>query len=257
MAGRAWGNGNGGGIGGTGVYLKAVIEHCTIVDNTAWESGSGIYVNVGTSAGGGGDPNTRLTVRNCILWNKRLLAPFRNSYEEISISQGGETRKDNPHFAVSYSNIRGGWTGTGIIDDDPLFLGAANGNYQLASESICIDAGSPIAGISQDIAGNPRPSPAGGNPDMGAYEHQRGAGGGKIEAIEEFDFYISNTDRAMMGRIPAGSFSMGETQNDFFMDESALPVHTVQLDSFYGVNGDSSVNVFDLVMVQATLVRVM
>ena len=42
---------------------------------------------------------------------------------------------------------------------------------------------------------------------------------------------------------------MGETQNDFFMDESALPVHTVQLDSFYGVNGDSSVNVFDLVMV--------
>ena len=35
VAGRDWGNGNGGGIGGTGVYLKAVIEQCTIVDNTA------------------------------------------------------------------------------------------------------------------------------------------------------------------------------------------------------------------------------
>jgi hypothetical protein len=46
-------------------------------------------------------------------------------------------------ITVTYSDISGGWTGTGNIDADPLFTDAAGGDYSLAEGSPCIDAGSP------------------------------------------------------------------------------------------------------------------
>lgn len=72
----------------------------------------------------------------------------------------------------SYSCIQNwGSNGTGNISDDPLFVNAGNGNYQISSSSPCINAGNPshlYDPNEMDINGRPRI--VGGRVDMGAYE---------------------------------------------------------------------------------------
>ena len=53
-------------------------------------------------------------------------------------------------MTVTYSDVMGGWSGTGNIDADPLFVDPLNGDFHLghfatgqASDSPCIDAGDP------------------------------------------------------------------------------------------------------------------
>ncbi|MCK4696190.1 MAG: PKD domain-containing protein, partial [Candidatus Cloacimonetes bacterium] len=81
---------------------------------------------------------------NSILWN--------DSPQEIYINTGSVT--------ATYSDIQGGWTGTGNIDSDPLFVDPANGDYHLQEGSICIDAGDPDPQYND---------PDGTIADMGAY----------------------------------------------------------------------------------------
>lgn len=61
---------------------------------------------------------------------------------------------------VSYSDVQGGYQGTGNIDADPLFLDYTNGNLRLQQYSPAIDAGNNDApgllGITTDLDGNPR-----------------------------------------------------------------------------------------------------
>jgi len=104
-------------------------------------------------------------VTNCILWG--------DSPDEIS---GGTP-------AVSYSDIQGGFPGTGNIDMNPLFVDPEDGDLHLLPGSPCIDAANNIAvpsEITTDLDGNPRfvdnpyvvDTGLGDPPivDMGAYE---------------------------------------------------------------------------------------
>ena len=52
-----------------------------------------------------------------------------------------------------------------------MFADTANGDYHLSNYSPAIGAGTSSGAPSTDIEGNPRPNPAGSNPDMGAYEN--------------------------------------------------------------------------------------
>jgi hypothetical protein len=83
---------------------------------------------------------------------------------------------------VSYSDVQGGWAGTGNIDANPLFLNAPS-DLRLGSGSPAVDSGNNAAvpgGVTTDIAGLPRffddpgvvDTGAGTPPivDMGAYE---------------------------------------------------------------------------------------
>jgi hypothetical protein len=45
---------------------------------------------------------------------------------------------------VQWSDVQGGWPGTGNIDADPLWADAANGDFSLLPGSPCIDTGSPF-----------------------------------------------------------------------------------------------------------------
>ena len=86
-----------------------------------------------------------------------------------SIFWGNETDGANlsgSNLNVSYSDVQGGFAGTGNIDADPLFVDAANGNYRLGVGSPCTDKGTPIGAPTHDIQGTPRDTA----PDMGAYE---------------------------------------------------------------------------------------
>jgi hypothetical protein len=111
-----------------------------------------------------------LVLANCILWDG-----------------GNETWTTDGTITVSYSNVQGGFGGTGNIDVDALFVDPAGGDLRLQPGSTCIDAGDNLAvpaGVITDLDGNPRfahdpctpdtGNPDGTNPpvDMGAYEFQ-------------------------------------------------------------------------------------
>ena len=131
-----------------------------------------------TTAGGNGVlflNNSNLIMLNSILWNN----------DDSQIWYG-----DGSIINIAYSNVEGGEnsfynynTGTynwldGNIESDPCFSYIDEYIYSLFNYSPVIGSGIDSLQIegtwyyatSTDIAGNPRPNPAGSNPDMGAYE---------------------------------------------------------------------------------------
>jgi predicted outer membrane repeat protein len=134
---------------------RASITNCTISGNvTVFYEGGGIAFN------GANNP----AVKNCILWE--------NLPDEIKIFSGSAT--------VSYSDVKGGWSGTGNLNIDPMFADAANGDFHLkssagrwetssgtwvndAATSPCVDAGDAAASWSDE------PAPSGERVNLGAY----------------------------------------------------------------------------------------
>ncbi len=129
-------------------YSGLLLTNCTFSGNLSRSGyGSGLYSGFYSS----------VTIRNCILLD--------------GISSG-----PNASLSVTYSNIAGGYAGTGNIDTDPCFLDPGywdpngtpgdadddfwvNGDYHLRPGSPCIDAGDPIyvAGPNEtDMDGDPR-----------------------------------------------------------------------------------------------------
>jgi hypothetical protein len=94
------------------------LNDCTIADNDALNgTGGGIY-----------DQAAAGVVRNSIIWGN-------------AASFGGD-QIDSSATSVSYSDVEGGWTGTGNISSDPLFVSAGTGDYQLSTSSPCKNTGS-------------------------------------------------------------------------------------------------------------------
>ena len=128
---------NGGGI--FGLYFDGTLTNCTFWGNSASYSGGGMFNQesspeltnctfVGNSANSGGgmyNVSASPVLTNCVLWG--------DSYDEIyNISSAPD---------VSYSDIQGGYSGTGNIAANPRFADANNGDFHLLCDSPCIDAG--------------------------------------------------------------------------------------------------------------------
>jgi hypothetical protein len=149
-------SGNSAGVGGGGMYnynASPTIINCIFSGNTAGSIGGSMY-NFTSSP----------IITNCIIYGNN------SGIDDISSST-----------TVTYSDVQGGYSGAGNIDQDPLFVNAPSyttapftgGNYNLQKSSHCINAGSNAAlpaGITTDLAGNQRI--IGGTVDMGAYENQ-------------------------------------------------------------------------------------
>ena len=129
---------------GGGIYFRnhqPVLAHNTICGNQAAGTGGGIY-----------DYDTySMTIINCIVWE--------NLPDQIvAVSPD-----------VRYSDIQGGWSGSGNIDTDPLFAAAAQFDYHLTYDSPCRNSGYDLpSALAQDFEEDPRI--AGGQADMGADE---------------------------------------------------------------------------------------
>jgi parallel beta-helix repeat protein len=136
-------DGNNGGTRGGGISIYSCSPEITgnlIINNHAGQCGGGIYgyssnsdiINntvVGNSSGIGGGLATSYSsfnIVNTIFWD--------NNNTQIGIFDGGPP-------TVSYSDIQGGYAGTGNIDCDPVFCDAAGGDYTLDRSSCCIGAG--------------------------------------------------------------------------------------------------------------------
>jgi hypothetical protein len=168
---------NGNAAGGAGVYCDTsspTIQNCVIAKNSA-SLGGGLFCynsspliwhvtfygnDVSVSGGGmylksGSDP----TVRNSILWND-------------SAPASPEIHLDGASVTVEYSDVDGGWPGTGNIDANPDFADTADDDYHIEYSSPCRDTGFYFAGNPKmDFEWDDRK--AYGNPDMGADEfHQ-------------------------------------------------------------------------------------
>ncbi|NQV15823.1 T9SS type A sorting domain-containing protein [bacterium] len=193
ITGNSAGGGSGGGI--SCWYASATIKNCIIrnnsnhgisnafgagvsVDNCIINNNYGSDYGGGISAGGGSSP----IIINCTIVNNDS---YHHTSTGIYAISGGTVInsivRDNigsdvsiiqGTTSVTYSNIEGGFAGTGNIDTNPLFVDASNHDYHLSDDSPCIGAGLDTAIVpNTDIDGNPRPNPAGSNPDMGAYEN--------------------------------------------------------------------------------------
>ncbi|MBN2017229.1 MAG: hypothetical protein JW794_03735 [Candidatus Cloacimonetes bacterium] len=174
-------NSIGGGIGCDNANCD--LRNVTVINNTS-SLGGGIYcwdcnpvfnnitVTNNTANFGGGiacrftaNPN----ILNSILWN--------NSPEEIYLDT-------NSSITITYSDIEGGYTGTGNIDSDPLFADAANDDYHLtwdnfpvpdATMSPCINTGDPASPFDPDATIT----------DMGAYYFDRSAAAPVITGVTD------------------------------------------------------------------------
>ena len=131
--------------------------NCTVADNEARDSG-----------GGGVSSEFGPTFTNCIIWG---------NYDDLGTDNFETTA------TVTYSDVEGGYTGTGNVNDNPNFKAAGDDPYDLASASAAVDSGNAGATNypSTDILGRARvddpdtTNTGAGTPaysDMGAYEMQ-------------------------------------------------------------------------------------
>ncbi len=162
----------GGGIYCTGsdeFPLALTLNNVLIVDNRAQEGGGGGSVEYGqlevnhctVTRNSGGFNNgwhgaARIEVNNSIFYSNGRGADIIGGYEPITISysviEGGEG-------GVAFDVDGELEWGNGNIDADPLFRDAENGDFRLAEDSPCIDAGDPDS----------EPDPDGSRADMGAF----------------------------------------------------------------------------------------
>ncbi len=145
-----------------GLYdCNGSITNCTIANNTA----SGAF---------GGVQNCSATVTNTILWSN-IDSDAGTNTEQTQISGGSPfvnyccIQDDDPGSGT----IPFG-SGTGNMDDDPLYASPESGDYHLSPGSPCRNAGDPGGNYlgQLDIDGLVRVQD--GRVDVGAYEWQRG-----------------------------------------------------------------------------------
>ena len=121
-----------------GYHVEGATSLPLVTNNTISQNQYGVYC----------EDNSAIVMNNCIVWGDSTQA----IYTEAGCS-----------VTATYSDIEGGWTGTGNLDTDPLFVDPVTSDFHLDSNSLCIDAGDPASPLDPD---NTRA-------DMGAfYYHQ-------------------------------------------------------------------------------------
>jgi predicted outer membrane repeat protein len=176
---------------GVGNPSSATVINCTFSQNTG-PTGSGALGVTQTSTA---------TAANCVFWD--------NTPAGIALTESGA-------ILVSYSDVQGGWSGTGNINADPLFADPNAGNYRLGAGSPGIDAGDNTAvpgGVWYDLDGNrrfidsPLTADTGVGPpsvvDMGCYEYQGKFKAGDLNCDGAINFGDVNAFVLILGDLNA------------------------------------------------------
>jgi parallel beta-helix repeat protein len=158
---------------GGGLYLyygSPVFVNNTITGNSIENESTGVYA---VKEGGGIYTYYSNPVSvNTILWN--------DTPQEIFVADYGSP---NSTLTFAYSDLQGGQAGiangnlatinweAGNIDADPLFVDAANGDYQLQNESPAVDAGTAYFEWSGQVLVDLSPADYNSSaPDLGTFE---------------------------------------------------------------------------------------
>jgi hypothetical protein len=122
--------------------------------NTTFSGNSASINGGGMMSYAGSGPPASPWILNSILWGDTPNEIVRSGLATTS---------------ATYSDIQGGFTGTGNINSDPLFVNPGLGNFHIPSTSPCKDTGTSTGAPPADLEGYPRPY--NGLFDMGAYEY--------------------------------------------------------------------------------------
>lgn len=224
---------------GGGIYLvsgsSSVITNSVVTGNAAgtgtWEDGGGIFSNgalevysstiAGNYAGQGGGVHIAggtATITNSILWD--------------NTSGSGTSDEIFGSPTVSYSDIEGGFSGTGNLNLDPVFVTPAQagsgaptvlGDFHIQSTSNVIDQGTYTNAPTNDIDDQPRP--LGSGIDMGADEFANviyvtktddtrdGTCDADCSLREAVDATNAATEPVLVS-IPAGTYNITRIGND-------------------------------------------
>lgn len=167
--------------------------HVTFADNSTDPTGAmGGFPNYGLNSGGiynWGDFEAAASsaVESSILWD--------NTGTGI-LNEGG-----NSSATVNYTDIQGGWAGTGNINANPNFVGSFLPWPYEINGAPCVDAASSAQNV--DIRNLPRP--LGGARDMGAYEYSANGPTAVCAA------YTVNLDASCAGTLTPANISGGST----------------------------------------------
>ncbi|MGI4789571.1 MAG: Ig-like domain repeat protein [Janthinobacterium lividum] len=172
-------------VGNSAVYGGAIIcfgysagttliQNCLIAGNNATNFGGGIYndctntngtitianctLTANTAPTGGGMANYSGTGAGVITLTNDIL------YADTGYEIFSDPNSANGAFAT-FCDIQGGFSGTGNINADPLFVNSTS-DLHLMTGSPCLSAGTPSGAPTTTIDGRTRPNP----PSIGAYE---------------------------------------------------------------------------------------
>ncbi len=156
-------------VGGQ-LATEVTINSCVFAGNYAYASGGTIY--------NGWSNGARLTVLNSTFYNNAAGTSGAAIYGEASgllyiynsiFVSGNVAQLYGTITDVQYSDVAGGWVGTGNVSADPQFVSKVSGDYHLAPTSLLIDKGSNrYYQGALDLDGTARIK--GDIVDMGAYE---------------------------------------------------------------------------------------
>lgn len=125
-----------GAIGGTNCPMNATLRNCTFVNNIT--DGTDVNLLCYTQSANG---MNNITITNCIIYNSSGTT-FNISYNDATFQNFTTSHSD--YYNISDPHSPTILSGTGVITSDPLFIDAANNNYNLSPTSPCIDTGTLI-----------------------------------------------------------------------------------------------------------------
>ncbi len=155
---------------------NCTLNNCTVSGNSANDFGGGITFDEGDGI-----------VINCIVWENVVSNSVINWYEVSGVG-----------IFTNVCTLPLPTNGVNCVTNAPQFADSGAGDYRLLSGSPCIDAGTALAWITDDIQGTPRPLNGDGSggalPDIGAYEHSSPHHSTDGDAHSDHEEYIADTD---------------------------------------------------------------
>ncbi|MGH7491195.1 MAG: hypothetical protein ACREOO_02245 [bacterium] len=117
-----------------------------------------------------GNPSTLVAAQGgaMIVWNNANVVARNNILWANTQTMGGPVFATGATFALTYSDVEGGYSGNGNINLYPVF---ADSGYYLTANSACVDAGEPALDYNDpNITGTAQwPSLGTARNDIGAY----------------------------------------------------------------------------------------